>query len=93
MILAGTAAPGDHAGDDLSRSVSSAQLAAHPHRGAKGVPQRSQLPRMEPLDGASPAELVLRVIDDIDASDDEHRDVLLSDLLCAAWGSVLAQKQ
>ena len=48
---------------------------------------------MESLDGASPAELVLHVIDDTDASDDEHRDVLLADLLCAAWGSVLAQKQ
>jgi hypothetical protein len=46
-----------------------------------------------PLDPASAAELVLRVIDDIDASDDEHRDVLLSDLLCAGWGSVLAQNQ
>jgi hypothetical protein len=52
---------------------------------------------MEPnnwsLDRASAAALVVRVIDDIDASDDEHRDVLLSDLLCAAWGSILAQKQ
>ena len=53
---------------------------------------------MEPndwaLDRASAAALlVVRVIDDIDASDDEDRDVLLSDLLCAAWGSVLAQKQ
>ena len=46
-----------------------------------------------PLDPASAAELVVRVIDDIDASDEEYRDVLLSDLLRAAWGSVLAQKQ
>jgi hypothetical protein len=46
-----------------------------------------------PLDPASAAELVVRVIDDIDASDDERRDVLLSDLRCAAWGSTLAQMQ
>jgi hypothetical protein len=46
-----------------------------------------------PLDPASAAELVVRVIADIDASEDEQRDVLLSDLRCAAWGSVLAQHQ
>ena len=46
-----------------------------------------------PLDPASTAELVVRVIDDIDTSDDELRDALLSDLLCAAWGSGLAQMQ
>jgi len=37
--------------------------------------------------------LVLRAIDDIDERDEELRDALLSDLLCAAWGSVLAQNQ
>jgi len=46
-----------------------------------------------PLDPASAVELVARVISDIDASDDEHRDVLLSDLLSAAWGNAVAQKQ
>jgi hypothetical protein len=46
-----------------------------------------------PLDPASAAELVARVVFEIDASDDEHRDALLSDLLAAAWGSVLAQNQ
>ena len=46
-----------------------------------------------PFDPASAAELVMRVIEDIDASDDELRDALLSDLLCAAWGSRLAQAQ
>jgi hypothetical protein len=46
-----------------------------------------------PLDRVSAAELVARVVDDIDASDDERRDVLLADLLCAAWGTVLAQTQ
>ena len=50
-------------------------------------------PNSWPHDPASTAELVLRVIDDIDATDDEHRDVLLSDLVCAAWGAVLAQNQ
>ena len=46
-----------------------------------------------PHDRASAAELVVRVVDSIDASDDEYRDVLLSDLLFAAWGSVPAQNQ
>jgi hypothetical protein len=46
-----------------------------------------------PLDPASAAELVARVIFDIDAGDDERRDDLLGDLLCAAWGSALAQSQ
>ena len=46
-----------------------------------------------PLESASATELVLRVIEDIDAGDDEHRDVLLCDLQCAAWGSALAQSQ
>ena len=51
-------------------------------------------PNNWPLDGVSGAELVVRVLDSIDdASDDEQRAVLLSDLLSAAWGSVLAQKQ
>jgi hypothetical protein len=46
-----------------------------------------------PLDPVSAAELVARVIFEIDASDHERRDVLLSDLLSAAWGSFLAQSQ
>ena len=51
-------------------------------------------PNNWPLDGVSGAELVVRVLDSIDdASDDEQRAVLLSDLLSAAWGSVLAQNQ
>ena len=51
-------------------------------------------PNSWPLDDpASAVELVVRVVEDIDASNDEHRDVLLSDLLCAAWGSDQAQKQ
>ncbi len=52
---------------------------------------------MEPnswhLDPISAASLVLRVIDDIDESTDEERDALLSDLMCASWGSIEAQNQ
>jgi hypothetical protein len=50
-------------------------------------------PNSWPLDPVSAAALVVRVIDDIDASDDERRDDLLSDLLCAAWGCTWAQSQ
>src|SRR5262249_27900775 len=46
-----------------------------------------------PLDPITAAALVARTIDDIDASTEEQRDALLSDLLCAAWGSVRAQNQ
>jgi hypothetical protein len=46
-----------------------------------------------PLDRASAAELVVGVVERIDASDDEYRDALLSDLPFAAWGSVRAQNQ
>jgi len=46
-----------------------------------------------PLDPVSAAALVLRVIDEIDASDEELRDALLCDLLAAAWGSPWAQNQ
>jgi hypothetical protein len=46
-----------------------------------------------PLDSASAAALVARTIDDIDGSDEEQSDALLSALLCAAWGGVWAQNQ
>jgi hypothetical protein len=46
-----------------------------------------------PLDPVSAAEAVARVIYEIDAGDDECREILLSDLMCAAWGSVLALSQ
>jgi hypothetical protein len=43
---------------------------------------------------AEPTEvLVVRVIDDIDDSNEELRDTLLCDLMSAAWGSVQAQNQ
>lgn len=41
----------------------------------------------------STAEVVARVIDDIDQSSDAERDTLLSDFLGAAWGSDAGQDQ
>ncbi len=46
-----------------------------------------------PLDSASAAALVARAIDDIDESSEEDQCTLLSELLCAAWGSLWAQNQ
>jgi hypothetical protein len=55
------------------------------------------LPVMEPndwpLDAVSTAMLVARAIADIDASGEEEQCALLSELLCAAWGSLWAQNQ
>jgi hypothetical protein len=50
---------------------------------------------MEPngLDPVSAAALVVRLIEDIDQRSDEQLDAVLSDLLCAAWGSPPAQNQ
>lgn len=45
------------------------------------------------LDPVSIAALVVRAIDDIDASSEEDQVALLSDLMCAAWGSIRAQNQ
>jgi hypothetical protein len=42
---------------------------------------------------AAAAMLVLRVIDDIDRATDDKRNVLLIELLCAAWGDPLARNQ
>jgi hypothetical protein len=50
-------------------------------------------PNNWPLDPIAAAELVVRVLEDIDDSGEEQRNQLLSDLLCAAWGSILAQNQ
>ena len=46
-----------------------------------------------PLDSLSAALLVVRTIHDIDRSSDKQRDLLLCDLLCAAWPSRWAQNQ
>jgi hypothetical protein len=45
------------------------------------------------LDVAGGAGLVQRAVRDIDASDVAEVDVLLSDLLCAAWPTPRAQSQ
>jgi len=50
-------------------------------------------PNDRPLDSISAAALVARAIDDIDESSEEDQCVLLSELLCAAWGSLWAQNQ
>ena len=50
-------------------------------------------PEDTPLDPVAAAALVARAIDDIDVSTVEQREALLSDLLCAAWGSIWAQNQ
>jgi hypothetical protein len=46
-----------------------------------------------PVDVANAADLVGRAIRDIDASDVPAIDVLLTDLLCAAWPTPRAQSQ
>lgn len=46
-----------------------------------------------PLDPVSVAALVVRAVDEIDSSSEEDKVALLSDLMCAAWGSILAQNQ
>jgi hypothetical protein len=50
-------------------------------------------PNNWPLDPIAAAELVSRAVEDIDAGTEEQRDQLLCDLLCVAWGSILAQNQ
>jgi hypothetical protein len=44
-----------------------------------------------PRDSLSATALVARAIRDIDHSSDQQRDLLLSELLCAAWPSRWAQ--
>ena len=46
-----------------------------------------------PLDAVSAAELVVRVIDDLDHRSEEASTALLCDLLCAAWPSCWCQDQ
>ena len=46
-----------------------------------------------PLDAASAAALVVRVVEEVEHRSEEESDVLLSDLLCAAWPSCWAQDQ
>jgi hypothetical protein len=46
-----------------------------------------------PFDHITPAELVARTIDSVDASTRQEREALLDGLLNAAWGSIWAQNQ
>lgn len=46
-----------------------------------------------PLDTPSAEELIERISRDIDDSSKERRDLLLNDLLCAAWPTFTAQDQ
>lgn len=50
-------------------------------------------PTEPPIDRMSQAALVVRTIETLDASTEEQRDSLLGELLCAAWGSIVAQNQ
>ncbi len=50
-------------------------------------------PDLWPFDPRAAAVLVLRTIEDIDASTEEARDELLGTLLLDTWGSILAQNQ
>ena len=69
----------------------------HENRPASRALANGAEPLMEPerwpLDAASAAALVVRAVDDIDRRRQEETDVLLSDLLCAAWPSCWAQDQ
>ena len=46
-----------------------------------------------PLDVHSAQALIGRIARDIDDASDERRDLLLNDLMCAAWPSFTAQDQ
>jgi hypothetical protein len=50
-------------------------------------------PRDWPLDPVVAAAVVVRVVEDLDKSDEDQRDALLYDLVSAAWGSLWALDQ
>lgn len=50
-------------------------------------------PNAYPTDPVATAALVVRAIDDIDNRTEDEEVALLSDLMCAAWGSIRAQNQ
>ena len=50
-------------------------------------------PDTPPQDPAAFASIVVRAVDEIDASTEEQQDELLCALMCAAWGSIHAQNQ
>lgn len=55
--------------------------------------ERKSRPADKPPGVAADGKLVARVKRQIDDEDDRHLDVLLADLLCAAWPSGRAQDQ
>jgi hypothetical protein len=61
-------------------------------QGRHGVRPRKMMEPNGP-DPISLVALVIRAIDDIEQTSNQDRDVLLDDLLHAAWGSVAAQNQ
>ncbi len=50
-------------------------------------------PRDWPLDPVAAAAVVVRVIEEVDASNDDQLDELLYQLVSTAWGSLWAQDQ
>lgn len=50
-------------------------------------------PEQLPLDPLAAAALVVRLVDEIDSSDDEDRMALLDALASAAWGGAIARNQ
>ena len=50
-------------------------------------------PRDWPLDPVAAAAVVVRVIEEVDASSDDQLDELLYQLVSTAWGSLWAQDQ
>ena len=45
------------------------------------------------LEARRALELIVRAIDDVENTSDERQDLLLADLLCAAWPTATAQDQ
>jgi hypothetical protein len=60
---------------------------------ARGAGSSMMESEVGPLDPASAAALVARVLDDLRRRSEQERMVLLSDLLCAAWPTCWAQDQ
>ena len=56
-----------------------------------GMDRQPEFANTWPLDSDSAATLIARVLADIDRSSDQRRDVLLADMLCAAWPTRVAQ--
>jgi hypothetical protein len=67
-------------------------LSAHTPEEMSGAMERQQGPGDSwPPDAASAVALVARIKSDIEDGSDESREILLADLLCAAWPSGPAQ--